>query len=75
MIKKIVRIFVSFFCICRKCPSYPGKKDPIVYCEFKESNLEIKKQGCVCSNCFVWKINNFSGYYYCQIGKDPKSKI
>jgi len=73
--KKILRFFISIFCACKRCPSYPGKKDPLTYCEFGTSEKEIEKKGCVCPQCFVWKINRFSNYYYCKEGKDPKSKI
>jgi len=75
MVKKILRAFISLFCACKKCPSYPKEKDSVTYCEFGKSNMEIKKQGCICSQCFVWKINRFYNYYYCETGKDPKSKI
>lgn len=75
MLKKFLRKTISLFCACRKCPSYPGKGDPVTYCEFGKSKLEIKKKGCICSKCFVWKVNRFSNYYYCETGKDPKSKI
>lgn len=75
MIKKVLRKTISLFCICRKCPSYPDKKDSVTYCEFGKSNFKIDKKGCVCTKCFVWKINRFKNYYYCETGKDPKSKI
>jgi len=75
LFKKIALALASPFCICRKCPSYPGKKDPKVYCERGKSNFTIEKRGCICSNCPIWKINHFTEYYYCEIGKDKKSKI
>ncbi len=75
LFKKILRKIISLFCICTRCPSYPKKKDPKTYCEFGKSDFDVKKKGCVCSECFVWKINRFKDYYYCEKGKDPKSKI
>ena len=75
MIKKILRKIISIFCICKKCLSYPGDKDLVTYCEFGKSKKEINKKECICSKCFVWKVNKFSDYYYCAKGKDPKSKI
>lgn len=67
--------FVSPLCICNKCPSYPGKKDPRTYCERGKSPHKISQNGCICSSCLVWKINGFKDVYYCINGKDPKSKI
>lgn len=75
LFKKIALTMVSPLCLCRKCPSYPGKGDPMVYCERDKSQKEITKNGCICSNCPVWKINRFTEYYYCIIGKDKKSKL
>jgi len=75
LFKKIAYTMASPFCICQKCPSYPGKNDPKVYCERAKSDLPIEKKGCICGQCPIWKINRFSEYYYCIIGKDPKSRI
>jgi hypothetical protein len=73
--KKITRAVTTPLCICQKCPSYPGNKDPRVYCEYGKSNYPIEKRGCICSDCPIWKINRFQNHYYCETGKDPKSKI
>jgi hypothetical protein len=75
MIKKVLRKVISLFCICGRCPSYPKNKDLKTYCEFGKSDFNIKKNGCICAKCFVWKVNRFKNYYYCEKGKDPKSKI
>lgn len=75
MIKKVLRKVISLFCICKRCPSYPNKNDLTTYCKFGKSNFQIEKRGCVCPECFVWKVNRFKKYYYCENGKDPQSKI
>ncbi len=75
LFKKIIRKIISIFCICGRCLSYPNKKDSKTYCEFGKSDFNVKEKGCICSKCFVWKINRFKNYYYCEKGKDPKSKI
>ena len=74
-IKKFTRFITSPFCLCRKCPSYPQKKDPTVYCEYGKSEYLIEKRGCLCPKRFVWKVNRFNNQYYCETGKDPKSRI
>ncbi len=75
LFKKTANALASPFCSCSKCPSYPGKGDPRVYCERAKSDFQIEKKGCICGSCPIWKINHFTGYYYCINGKDPKSKI
>ncbi len=75
LFKKVILALASPFCICNKCPSYPGKKDPRVYCERAKSDYVIEKRGCLCPKCPIWKINHFKETYYCVIGKDPKSRI
>ncbi|HDZ54575.1 MAG TPA: DUF2769 domain-containing protein [Candidatus Nealsonbacteria bacterium] len=75
LFKKLIRNTTSPFCICSRCPSYPGKKDPKVYCEYGKSEYPTDKRGCICSKCIVWKINRFKNQYYCEVGKDPKSRI
>lgn len=74
LFKKFIRSITSPFCKCSKCPSYPGKKDPKVYCEYGKSQYLIDKRGCICPKCLVWKINGFRNQYYCETGKDPKSR-
>lgn len=73
--KKIFRKIISLFCLCNRCPSYPRRRDEITYCEFGKSKFKIEKKGCICAKCFVWKINHFHDFYYCEKGKDIKSKI
>lgn len=72
---KVARSFATPFCLCKKCPSYPGKGDKVVYCEHGKSGYPIEWKGCLCGNCPIWKINRFKNKYYCQIGKDPESII
>ncbi|APV43690.1 hypothetical protein Dform_00330 [Dehalogenimonas formicexedens] len=75
-VKKAILGFNSaLFCRCRSCPTYPGKNDPRVYCERGKSPLEIKRVSCLCPTCLVWKVNGFKETFYCDTGKDPKSRI
>jgi hypothetical protein len=75
LFKIFLRKIISIFCVCGRCPSYPKTKDLKTYCEFGKSIFDVNGKGCICFKCFVWKINRFKNYYYCEKGKDPKSKI
>jgi hypothetical protein len=61
-------------CICSSCPSYargapttePQEKG---YCGHGESNLEVKKNGCLCPSCEIYKKNKWIGWYFCITGR------
>ena len=74
-LKTFALAMASPFCHCGKCPSYPGKKDPRVYCERAKSGLAVQKRGCICPGCPIWKINHFKKQYYCVSGRDASSRL
>ena len=61
-------------CICSSCPTYargaittePQEK---TYCLHGESNLEVKKSGCLCPSCEVYKKGKYIGWYFCITGR------
>lgn len=63
-------------CICKKCPSFPGRwKElahadmPGLFCSHGKSKLAIEQKGCVCGDCTVQNEHELKGVYYCVTGK------
>jgi hypothetical protein len=63
-------------CICKKCPSFPGRwrelahaDMPGLFCGHGKSKLEIEQKGCNCPKCLVQKEHELTGSYYCVNGK------
>lgn len=61
-------------CICSRCPSYPGEKDPRVYCARGASAKPITQKGCICSNCPIQKMLRMKNMYYCYSGSNQQQK-
>ncbi len=66
----------SNMCICKKCPSYPCSKkcNEILYCSKGKSSKKIKKKGCICGNCLIFKMGKFTEGYYCISGIAKENK-
>jgi hypothetical protein len=50
-------------CICGGCPSYPG--GGAFYCAKGKSALPVRRRGCVCTDCAVFKAYGLEDGYYC----------
>ena len=53
-------------CICGECPSYP--KEGSFFCAQGKSEKPVRKRGCVCGDCAVFKEHNLQDGYYCAAG-------
>ncbi len=52
-------------CICRDCPSFPG--EGILYCA-RGAQPKVRKRGCVCGDCKVFRQAKLQDGYYCADG-------
>jgi hypothetical protein len=67
---------VSPFCHYGKCPSYPGKKDPRVYCEKGKKRVYHRKEGLYLPpGAPSGKKDHLKKQYYCLTGMDAKSML
>ena len=78
LMKRAMMSVFSFMCTCKKCPSYPecsdGKCDTVLYCGRGKSQMKIKKKGCICKPCPIYKMRKFSEDYYCVKGIAKENK-
>jgi hypothetical protein len=65
---------ISPLCICSKCPTYAGNKDPKVYCARGASPQPIEMKGCKCADCPVQKMMRLKNMYYCYKGSNRQQK-
>jgi Protein of unknown function (DUF2769). len=60
-------------CICKDCPSYSGGAG--MFCSRSKSQEQVKKQGCLCETCELFKKLQFEGEYFClQVEKQESSE-
>jgi Protein of unknown function (DUF2769) len=65
---------ISPLCICHRCPTYPGEKDPKVYCARGASPKPIEMKGCICAKCPVQKMLMMKRTFYCYYGSNRARK-
>jgi hypothetical protein len=67
-------------CLCANCPSYARgamttEPQELLYCQHGESNLEVKRNGCLCPSCSIYKANKYIGWYFCITGRAERASL
>ena len=53
---------------CGVCPTYPGVKGELLFCDRGGSRAPRQRAGCNCGTCDVWNKYELTGFYYCIQG-------
>ncbi|MCL5734622.1 MAG: DUF2769 domain-containing protein [Actinobacteria bacterium] len=53
-------------CLCAGCPSFPGSGG--FFCAKGKSDSEIRKRGCLCTDCANFREFSLVDGYYCAAG-------
>ncbi|MFQ6107565.1 MAG: DUF2769 domain-containing protein [Thermoplasmata archaeon] len=58
---------------CGTCPSLPSPPFPFLYCARGGAGEAVKRKGCNCTQCGVYRKHNLEGDepYYCRVGRAP----
>ena len=54
-------------CICGECPS-KNHDDMGFYCAKGKSPMTVRRRGCVCGDCALWRDYRLTKGYYCAEG-------
>lgn len=54
-------------CICGECPSN-NQDDMSFYCAKGKSSMTVRRRGCVCGDCELWRDYLLTKGYYCDEG-------
>lgn len=53
-------------CLCGDCPTYPGQGG--FFCAKGKSEAKVRRRGCTCGDCQVFKQFSLVDGYYCDAG-------
>jgi hypothetical protein len=56
-------------CVCPECPTYTtcmNDKNEYLFCSRGISECDIKKKGCNCPTCPVWRDYGLNDFFYCE---------
>jgi hypothetical protein len=54
-------------CICGECPS-KNREDLTAYCATGKSGMAVRRRGCLCGDCSVYRDYDLTRGYYCDEG-------